>query len=67
MDQDESIKMEDEVESKDGSEVLPFEFVALEACLEATCSRLDSEVNVLSSSSIVFFFNYYGPSVINVI
>ena len=55
MDQDESIKMEDEVESKDGSEVLPFEFVALEACLEATCSRLDSEVNVLSSSSIVFF------------
>ena len=65
MDQDESIKMEDEVESKDGSEVLPFEFVALEACLEATCSRLDSEVNVTLLQ--FFFFNNYWPSVINVI
>ena len=48
MDQDESIKMEDEVESKDGSEVLPFEFVALEACLEAACSCLENEVNIIS-------------------
>lgn len=24
--------------------ILPFEFVALEACLEATCSSLDEEV-----------------------
>ncbi|XP_050262715.1 magnesium transporter MRS2-3-like isoform X4 [Quercus robur] len=51
MDQDESIKMEDEVESKDGSEVLPFEFVALEACLEATCSRLDSEARTLEKEA----------------
>ncbi|KAM4088641.1 hypothetical protein ACJW30_07G086800 [Castanea mollissima] len=50
-DQDESIKMEDEVESKDGSEVLPFEFVALEACLEATCSRLDSEARTLEKEA----------------
>jgi hypothetical protein len=69
-DQDESIKMEEqhEVDSQDGLKVLPLEFVALEACLEATCSRLDSEVNVTSLQFCIFFFffYYYGPAVIYV-
>ncbi|KAF2320845.1 hypothetical protein GH714_031227 [Hevea brasiliensis] len=30
--------------NQDGSKVLPFEFVALEACLEAACSILENEV-----------------------
>jgi hypothetical protein len=33
-------------ENRDGSKVLPFEFVALEACLEAACSCLESEVSI---------------------
>uniref|UniRef100_A0A2P2KNJ5 Uncharacterized protein n=1 Tax=Rhizophora mucronata TaxID=61149 RepID=A0A2P2KNJ5_RHIMU len=32
-------------ESQDGFKVLPFEFVALEACLEAACSCLENEVS----------------------
>ncbi|KAK9176597.1 hypothetical protein WN944_028614 [Citrus x changshan-huyou] len=32
------------LENRDGSNVLPFEFVALEACLEAACSCLENEV-----------------------
>lgn len=32
------------LENRDGSKVLPFEFVALEACLEAACSCLENEV-----------------------
>ncbi|XP_019059593.1 PREDICTED: magnesium transporter MRS2-3 [Tarenaya hassleriana] len=31
------------LENQDGSKVLPFEFVALEACLEAACSSLEHE------------------------
>lgn len=31
-------------ENRDGPKLLPFEFVLLEACLEAACSCLDSEV-----------------------
>jgi hypothetical protein len=52
-DQDESIKMEEqhEVDSQDGLKVLPLEFVALEACLEATCSRLDSEAKTLEQEA----------------
>lgn len=34
-----------DVESQDGSKVLPFEFVALEACLEAACSCLENDVS----------------------
>jgi len=33
------------LENQDGSKVLPFEFVALEACLEAASSSLEHEVN----------------------
>lgn len=31
-------------DKRDGPMLLPFEFVALEACLEAACSSLDNEV-----------------------
>lgn len=33
------------LENQDGSKVLPFEFVALEACLEAASSSLEHEVS----------------------
>ncbi|RVW82509.1 Magnesium transporter MRS2-3 [Vitis vinifera] len=32
------------LENQDGLKVLPFEFIALEACLEAACSCLENEV-----------------------
>lgn len=32
------------LENRDGPKVLPFEFVALEACLESACSCLENEV-----------------------
>ncbi|KAL0338677.1 UNVERIFIED_CONTAM: Magnesium transporter MRS2-3 [Sesamum angustifolium] len=35
---------EQAAESRDGPKLLPFEFVALEACLEAACSCLENEV-----------------------
>lgn len=49
---DESSKVEGkrDIENQDGSAVLPFEFVALEACLEAACSCLETEVNVIPFS-----------------
>ncbi|VFQ81867.1 unnamed protein product [Cuscuta campestris] len=34
-------------ENRDGLKLLPFEFVALEACLEAACSCLDNEARTL--------------------
>ena len=33
------------LENQDGLKVLPFEFIALEACLEAACSCLENEVS----------------------
>ena len=33
-----------DAKNRDGVKVLPFEFIALEACLEAACSLLDNEV-----------------------
>lgn len=36
---------EDKADKKqDGMKILPFEFVALETCLEATCIKLENEV-----------------------
>ncbi|GAV81149.1 hypothetical protein CFOL_v3_24608 [Cephalotus follicularis] len=48
-DQDEEGKEDEKqgLENRDGSKVLPFEFVALEACLEAACSCLDNEAKTL--------------------
>ena len=34
-----------DLENQDGLKVLPFEFIALEACLEAACSCLENEVS----------------------
>lgn len=49
-DQDEDEEGKAEVkqglDNQDGLKVLPFEFVALEACLEAACSCLESEVSI---------------------
>ncbi|KAL1541412.1 Magnesium transporter MRS2-3 [Salvia divinorum] len=39
------------VENRDGPKLLPFEFVALEACLEAACSCLDSEARTLEQEA----------------
>ncbi|XP_062177319.1 magnesium transporter MRS2-3-like isoform X1 [Alnus glutinosa] len=52
-DQDESCKVEGkhDVESQDGSKILPFEFVALEACLEAACSGLESDASTLEQEA----------------
>ncbi|KAF7848379.1 hypothetical protein BT93_L2052 [Corymbia citriodora subsp. variegata] len=38
-------------EQHDTSETLPFEFVALEACLEAACSSLDDEAKALEQEA----------------
>lgn len=45
-DQNEDYKRDEKqgLGNQNGSKVLPFEFVALEACLEAACSCLDNEV-----------------------
>ena len=47
-DQDEEGKAEvkQALDNQDGLKVLPFEFVALEACLEAACSCLENEVSI---------------------
>lgn len=56
------------LQNRDGLKVLPFEFVALEACLEAACSCLDNEVNLshfnlalIISLSPFFFLNLFSP------
>lgn len=38
-------------DNRDGIKLLPFEFVALEACLEATCTCLDSEARTLEQEA----------------
>jgi len=52
-DQDESPKVEGktDVKNQDGSKVLPFEFVALEACLETVCNCLESETITLEQEA----------------
>lgn len=48
--QEEESKAEEgkqEFHNRNGTKVLPFEFVALEACLEAACGVLDNEVYIL--------------------
>lgn len=41
-------------DKQDGLKVLPFEFIALEACLEAACSCLENEVRILLLHSSEF-------------
>ncbi|XP_031483606.1 magnesium transporter MRS2-3 isoform X2 [Nymphaea colorata] len=38
-------------ENSDGSRLLPFEFIALEACLEAACSCLETEARTLEQEA----------------
>ncbi|KAI3447424.1 hypothetical protein Pfo_004089 [Paulownia fortunei] len=42
---------EQSVENRDGPKLLPFEFVALEACLEAACSCLENEARTLEQEA----------------
>ncbi|GAV75572.1 hypothetical protein CFOL_v3_19051 [Cephalotus follicularis] len=53
-DQDEESKADEKQgpENQDGSIVLPFEFVALEACLEAACSCLENEAQTLEQEAL---------------
>ncbi|KAH9695113.1 Magnesium transporter MRS2-3 [Citrus sinensis] len=39
------------LENRDGPKVLPFEFVALEACLESACSCLENEATTLEQEA----------------
>ncbi|KAK6916312.1 hypothetical protein RJ641_019173 [Dillenia turbinata] len=39
------------IENRDGLKVLPFEFIALEACIEAACSCLESEARTLEQEA----------------
>ncbi|GMH16419.1 hypothetical protein Nepgr_018260 [Nepenthes gracilis] len=39
------------LKNQDGVKVLPFEFIALEACLEAACSCLDNEARTLEQEA----------------
>ncbi|KAL2324295.1 hypothetical protein Fmac_023353 [Flemingia macrophylla] len=41
----------DEAKQLDDMNILPFEFVALEACLEAACSALENEVEILEQQT----------------
>ncbi|KAF2294365.1 hypothetical protein GH714_009716 [Hevea brasiliensis] len=52
-DQDEGCKVDGKpgLENRDGSNVLPFEFVALEACLEAACGCLENEAKTLEQEA----------------
>ncbi|KAF7850223.1 hypothetical protein BT93_L5732 [Corymbia citriodora subsp. variegata] len=49
--QGEGLHSRDVKQQHDTSETLPFEFVALEACLEAACSSLDDEANALEQET----------------
>ncbi|KAF7840720.1 magnesium transporter MRS2-3 [Senna tora] len=40
-----------EFQDRDGMKILPFEFVALEACLEAACSVLENEAKTLEQEA----------------
>lgn len=42
--------------SSNGQRDVPFEFIALEACLEAACSCLENEVRNLTLRTFFFFF-----------
>lgn len=57
--EDEKGEGKEDLQNQDGLKVLPFEFVALEACLEAACSCLDSEVSYLIAVLVTFSFFCY--------
>lgn len=59
LDEEGNADAKQDLENQDSSKFLPFEFVALEACLEAACSCLEIEVNIASSSFDGFSFFFY--------
>lgn len=44
---------EAEIKEDSSTKILPFEFVALEACIESVCSALENEVVIHINSSIM--------------
>ncbi|GAB4853416.1 Magnesium transporter MRS2-3 [Ancistrocladus abbreviatus] len=44
-------EVKQDLKNQDGVKVLPFEFIALEACLEAACSSLDNEARTLEQEA----------------
>lgn len=48
------------LDSRDGTKILPFEFVALEACLEATCTSLENDACTLSLICLLIFYDCFS-------
>ncbi|KAK9690514.1 hypothetical protein RND81_09G133600 [Saponaria officinalis] len=46
-----NMEEKEDLKNRDGVKVLPFEFIALEACLEAACSSLDHEARTLEQEA----------------
>ena len=59
--QDEESKGEEkQFQNRDGMKILPFEFVALEACLEAACGVLETEVHIFFSfAHFPLFYSHF--------
>ncbi|WOG82555.1 hypothetical protein DCAR_0101720 [Daucus carota subsp. sativus] len=51
MDEDSEKDEKQALDNRDGLKLLPFEFIALEACLEAACSCLDNEAKTLEQEA----------------
>ncbi|KNA17256.1 hypothetical protein SOVF_081660 [Spinacia oleracea] len=50
-DEKDNLEEKEDLKNRDGVKVLPFEFIALEACLEAACSSLDNEARTLEQEA----------------
>lgn len=51
MSDEKDLEEKEDLKNRDGVKVLPFEFIALEACLEAACSSLDNEARTLEQEA----------------
>ncbi|MBA0791656.1 hypothetical protein Gohar_016224, partial [Gossypium harknessii] len=51
LDDEGKLEEKQSLENPNGSKILPFEFVALEACLEAACSCLENEAKTLEQEA----------------
>ncbi|CAO2813561.1 unnamed protein product [Amaranthus hypochondriacus] len=45
------LEEKEDLKNRDGAKVLPFEFISLEACLEAACSSLEKEARTLEQEA----------------
>uniref|UniRef100_A0A7C8Z3D6 Magnesium transporter n=1 Tax=Opuntia streptacantha TaxID=393608 RepID=A0A7C8Z3D6_OPUST len=50
-DEKDNMEEKQDLKNRDAVKVLPFEFIALEACLEAACSSLDNEARTLEQEA----------------